>query len=222
MRAIRVVVVDDHQAFRRGLRNILALGSDVVWVGEYATCEALVAEAGKINADVVLMDIHMPGINGIEAAAQLIATQPNIRVLMLTMIEDDESIFAAMRAGARGYLLKGAGQTEILRAIRAVASGEAIFGSGLAQRMMRYFAEVEAPPAPAAGDGAVLPKLTERETAVLTLLARGATTSAIARALAMSEKTVRNHLSSIFGKLEVSDRVQAVLRARAAGLDKKS
>jgi DNA-binding NarL/FixJ family response regulator len=220
MRSIRVLVVDDHAAFRKGLRNILDIAADVTWAGEFESCEALVAQAGEISAHVVLMDIHLPGMNGIEATRQLVASQPNLRVLMLSMIEDDDSIFAAMRAGARGYLLKGAGQAEILRAIRAVASGEAIFGSGLAQRMVRYFSDA-VPATPDAGTGEPLPKLTDRETEVLTLLARGASTTAIAQALAMSEKTVRNHLSSIFGKLQVADRVQAVLRARAAGLDRK-
>jgi DNA-binding NarL/FixJ family response regulator len=219
-----VLVVDDHASFRKGLRNILDTTSDIMWVGEFETGESVVSHAGSLSAEVILMDIHMTGMSGIEATRQLIDSQPGLRVLMLSMVEDDESVFAAMRVGARGYLLKGAGQTEILRAVRSVAAGEAIFGSGLAQRMMRYFADVEKSTGPQPGavqDVDALPDLTDRETSVLTLLARGASTTAIAQTLAMSEKTVRNHLSSIFGKLRVTDRVQAVLRARAAGLDKQ-
>ena len=149
MEPLRVLVADDHPVFRDGLRALLAAAPDLEVVGEAATGEEAVASTLERQPDVVVMDLHMPALNGIEATRQLVATSPHIAVLVLTMLEDDESVFAAMRAGARGYLLKGAGQDEILRGIRAVASGEAIFGPAIAERVLEYFSAPR-PPEPVA------------------------------------------------------------------------
>jgi DNA-binding NarL/FixJ family response regulator len=173
----------------------------------------VVEEAASLQPDVVVMDLHMPDLNGIEATRQIVAASPHVGVLVLTMFEDDDSVFAAMRAGARGYLLKGAGQDEILRAVRAVGSGEAIFGPAIAERVLEYFSG----PQPATA----FPELTEREREVLELIARGRNNTEIARHFVLSEKTVRNHVSNIFTKLHVADRAQAIVRAREAGLGRE-
>jgi DNA-binding NarL/FixJ family response regulator len=159
------------------------------------------------------MDLNMPGINGIEATRRILATNPHIHILVLTMFDDDDSVFAAMRAGARGYLLKGAEGDETVRAIYAVSSGEAIFSPSIARRLMQYFGA----PRPTAPPQA-FPDLTEREREILTLMAQGYTNMAIAEQLVLSPKTVRNHVSNIFSKLQVADRVEAIIRARDAGL----
>ena len=213
MDRIRILIADDHPVFRDGLKALLASVADTQVVGEAATGEEVIAEAAGVQPDVVLMDIQMPAINGIEATRRILDASPHIAVLMLTMFEDDDSVFAAMRAGARGYLLKGADQDEILRAIRAVAGGDAIFGPAIARRMMSYFAAVR-PSAPAQS----LSDLTDREREILNLIAQGLSNSEIAARLVLSPKTVRNHISNIFSKLQVADRVQAALRARDAGL----
>ncbi len=210
--AIRVLIADDHPVFRFGLRALLQGEADMEIVGEATTGREAVAMALERKPDVVLMDLNMPELNGIEAIRRIRAAAPDIAVLVITMF-DDESVFAAMRAGARGYLLKGAEAEETLRAVRAVAHGEAIFSPAIADRIMHYFAHT-----PRASAPVVFPELTEREREVLTLIAQGLTNRAIAERLVLSEKTVRNHVSSIFSKLQVADRAEAIIRAREAGL----
>ena len=207
---IRILVADDHTLFREGLLSLFASLPDAEVVGEAATGEQAINQAEKLQPDVVLMDIQMPGINGIEAARQIVRTSPHIGVIVVTMFEEDDSVFAAMRAGARGYVLKGASQTEMLRVIRAVAQGEALFGAPIAARLMNFFAAPRPPQA--------FPELTEREREVLNLIAQGHDNPEIARRLVISIKTVRNHVSNIFSKLQVADRAQAIIRARDAGL----
>jgi DNA-binding NarL/FixJ family response regulator len=219
MQPIRIVIADDHPVFRFGLRALLNAMPDTEVVGEASTGEDVLALAGSIQPDVILMDINMPGVNGIEATRRIRETSPDIRILMVTMLEDD-SVFAAMRAGARGYVVKGAEPTEVLRAIRAVADGEAIFSPGIAERLIHYFTSppvgVGDPTSSAAAS--IFPDLTEREREVLRLIAQGLTNSAIAEQLVLSPKTVRNYITEIFSKLQVADRAQAIVRARDAGL----
>ncbi len=212
---IAVVLADDHPAFRSGLRFMLQQTPCVEVVGEAATGEDVVRLARDLQPDVVIMDLNMPGLNGIDATRQVVTDSPHIGVLVLTMLEDDESVFAAMRAGARGYLLKGADQDDIERAVTAVARGEAIFGPDLARRIADYFA---ADRAAAATPDVAFPDLSEREREVLSLVADGLTNPEIARRLFLSPKTVRNHVSNIFTKLQVADRAHAIVRARDAGL----
>ena len=213
MEQIRVLIADDHPVFRDGLRVLLEATPDTTLVGEAATGDEVVALAPMLEPDVILMDLKMPGLNGIEATRRIVAALPHIGILVVTMFEDDGSIFAAMRAGARGYLLKGADREEMLLAIRAVARGEAIFGPAIARRLMTFFAA----PAPAAPAQA-FPDLTEREHEILALIAAGRNNQEIADRLYLSLKTVRNYVSNIFGKLQVADRAQAIVRAREAGL----
>jgi len=209
---IQVLVAEDSNAFRDGLRDLLKATSDMSLVGEAINGLEAVEQAKRAQPDVILMDLHMPSLNGIEATRQILHTSPHIAILVLTMYDDDESVFAAMRAGARGYLLKGALKNEIQRAIRSVASGDAIFGPGVAQRMATYFAQM-----PAAAASA-FPELTEREQEILQLIAQHHTNQEIAQKLQISPKTVRNHVSNIFAKLQVAGRSEAILRARDAGL----
>jgi DNA-binding NarL/FixJ family response regulator len=210
---IRVLVADDHPLFRDGMHGLLDSVADTEVVGEAASGEEAVRLAASLQPDVILMDIKMPGMNGLQAMREILHTSPHIAVLVVSMLEDDDSIFAAMRAGARGYLPKGVNQAEVLRAIRAVANGEAIFGPGIAQRLLGFFSAARPAATPR-----IFPELTERETEILALIAQGQTNEAIAERLVLSLKTVRNHVSNIFSKLQVADRAQAVLRARDAGL----
>ena len=210
---IRIVLADDHAAFRDGLRALLTTIEGMTVIGQAATGEEAVARARALQPDVVLMDLNMPGLDGIEATRRIVATSPHIAILVLTMYEDDESVFAALRAGAHGYLLKGADRVEIARAIRSVASGEAIFGSNIARRLVTYFSA----PRPGAA-GLAFPELTERELEILELIARGLSNTAISERLVLSPKTVRNHVSNIFSKLQVAGRAEAIVRAREAGL----
>jgi len=209
---IHILIADDHTLFRDGLRALLSSVPDTEVVGEAATGEEAIAQATTLAPDVVLMDIQMPGMNGIEATWRILQANPAAAVVVLTMFEDDDSVFAAMRAGARGYILKGASQAEMLRAIRAVASGEALFGPSIAVRLLAFFAgNVSTPPVP-------FPDLTNREREILNLIAGGHDNADIADRLFLSPKTIRNHVSIIFGKLQVADRAQAIVRAREAGL----
>lgn len=213
---IRILIVDDHPAFRSGLRFLLGQLDDVEVVGEAENGRRGVELAGDLMPDVVLMDLAMPELTGIEATREIVEAHPSVRVLVLTMSEDDESVFTALRAGASGYLLKGANEDDIERAVRAIAQGEAIFGASIAKRIIGYFnAPRAAVPAAAAPP---FPALSDREREVLNLVADGKTNPEIARELYLSPKTVRNHVSNIFTKLQVADRAHAIARARDAGL----
>jgi DNA-binding NarL/FixJ family response regulator len=213
---IRILIADDNQRFRSGLKALLAVAPDTTLAGEAATGSEAILMAERLQPDVILMDIQMPGINGIDATRQILQTSPHIGILMLTMFEDDDSVFAAMRAGARGYLLKGALKAEILRAIRGVYSGEAIFGPAIARRLTQFFAQPRS-----STMAREFPELTEREQEILELIARHQTNPEIAQRLGLSPKTVRNHVSNIFSKLQVADRAQAIIRAREAGLGRE-
>lgn len=214
MEPIRLLIADDHPMFRDGLRALIGSLADLSLLSEATTGEEAVALAVALQPDVVVMDLQMPGGTGIQATRRILQTSPHIGVLVVTMFEDDDSVFAAMRAGARGYVLKGAGQEEILRAIRAVAGGEAIFSPPIARRLIRYFAASRN-----TGPTDAFPELTDREHEVLTLIARGRSNAEIGSLLVLSPKTVRNHISNIFAKLQVADRAQAIVRAREAGLE---
>jgi DNA-binding NarL/FixJ family response regulator len=213
MEAIRVLIADDHPHFRKGLRALLSSATDLEVVAEAGDGERAISLATELQPDVIIMDLHMPGVGGIEATRRILRSSPHISVLVLSMFEDDDSIFAALQAGARGYLLKGALKAEILRAIRSVTSGEAIFGPIIAKRLINYFA-IPRPSAPADA----FPGLTEREHEILALVAQHQTNPEIARRLQLSPKTIRNHVSNVFTKLQVADRAQAIIRAREAGL----
>ena len=214
MEPTRILIADDHAQFRQGLGALLLSAPDLEVVGEAENGKETVSLAAELQPDVILMDLNMPGMDGIEATRQIVNTSPHISVLVISMHEDDDSVFAALQAGARGYLLKGASKAEILRAIRAVVSGEAIFGPTIAKRLMSYFASPHTRNAPPEA----FPELTEREREILALVAKHETNPEIARRLHLTPKTVRNHVSNIFTKLQVSDRAQAIIRAREAGL----
>ena len=217
MTTIRVVVVDDHTLFRDGLSAILMNVPDIDVVGEAGTGREAVTQVETLAPDVVLMDISMPDLNGIEATQRILAVKPDTGIIMLTMLEDNDSLFAAMCAGARGYILKGADKAEVLKTIRAVAGGEALFGPAIASRLTSLFqnsrevAHQNEVPSP-------FPDLTDREREVLELIAAGENNQEIAQHLHISAKTVSNHISNIFNKLQVADRVQAIVKARQAGL----
>jgi DNA-binding NarL/FixJ family response regulator len=208
---LRVLVVDDHPLFRFGLCAALAQRDDIEVVGEAAGGQAAISAATGTEPDVVVMDLHLPDLGGVEATRAITNANPEVGVLVLTMFDDSESVFNAMRAGARGYLLKGAEPDELVRAVQAVARGEAIFGQSIAAQVLRYFNGLNA-------STVSFPELTAREREVLELIAAGRNNSEIAQVLSLSGKTVRNHVSTIFGKLRVADRAQAIVRAREAGL----
>jgi DNA-binding NarL/FixJ family response regulator len=213
MESIRILLADDHAILRHGLRAMLESTAEFEVVGEATTGEEAVVQSAELHPDVILMDIQMPGSNGIEATRRIVAANPDAGVVVLTMFKDDDSVFAAMRAGARGYVLKDSGGDEVLKVIRAVASGEAHFGPEMAKRLMGFFSA----PRPTAPSEA-FPELTAREREILDFIARGRDNAEIARRLFLSPKTVRNHISNIFAKLRVADRAQAIVRAREAGL----
>lgn len=215
MTNIRLMIADDHKLFREGIKALLAVTNDIEIIGEAEDGDSVLKQARELEPDVILMDINMPGLNGIRATEQILEKQPQTRIIMLTMLEDDASIFLAMRAGARGYLLKGADPQEVLSVIRAVAEGQALFGPAIATRLMNYFKELSAKPIVS---GTPFPELTERELEVLRLISQGLNNQEIARKLFLSPKTIRNHITNIFSKLQVADRAQAIVRAREAGL----
>lgn len=210
---IRVLVIDDHALFREGLIALLNAAPVTDVVGEGATGQEALALVEELSPDVVLMDIMMPDMNGIEATRRIVAAQGDTQIIMLTMLEDDDSLFAAMCAGARGYILKGADRAEVLRTVQAVAGGEALFGPAIAGRLTAFFQS-------AGNQGATVtpfPELTDREREVLTLIAQGLSNTQIAGQLHITGKTVSNHISNIFNKLQVSDRAQAIVKARRVG-----
>jgi len=220
--SIRVLIADDHVFYREGVRALLGSSPEITIVGEASTGDEAAARAAELAPQVILMDLKMPGMNGIDATRRIHETTPEIGVLVITMFDDDDSVFAAMRAGARGYLLKDADKDELVRAIVAVERGGAIFSPSIAQRMIQYFT-VSPGRSPSAKDGrpAEFAELTERELEILDLIAQGHNNAAIANRLSLSIKTVQNYVSSILTKLQVADRSQAIVRAREAGLGKK-
>jgi len=213
---IRVLIADDHGVVREGLRAVLGSEVDMEVVGEATTGNEVVERAAELRPDVILMDIQMPGVNGIEATRHIRRINPEIGIVVLTMFEDDDSVFSAMRAGARGYVLKGAPPSEILKVLRAVGAGEAHFGPEIAGRLMDFFSA----PRPASPEDA-FPELSAREREILDLIARGHSNAKIAGRLFLSPKTVGNHISHIFTKLQVADRAHAIIRAREAGLGRE-
>lgn len=213
MNTLTVLIADDHPLFRKGMHALLKSMPDMELIGEAKSGKEAIEMALAQQPDIVLMDLQMPEGSGLTATRELSKSSPGIRILVVTLFEDDESIFAALRAGARGYILKDADEAEMMRAIRAVGEGEAIFSPTIATRLMDYFADTRT-----LLPQGVLPELTEREREILTLIGRGETNAAIAEQLTISVKTVRNHVSNIFNKLQVADRAQAAIRARDAGL----
>ncbi|MGA8217142.1 MAG: response regulator transcription factor [Solirubrobacterales bacterium] len=210
--SVSVLVADDHPVFRQGLATLLDGVADIELIGEAADGDEAVTAALELKPDVVLMDVRMPGLNGIEATRRIVAADEGVGILVLTMFEDDDSVFAAMRAGARGYLLKGSEQDEVMRAIRSIAAGEAIFGPAIARRLIGYFSSASTE---------AFPELTAREREVLELIAQGRNNQAIADELVLSLKTVRNHVSNVFNKLQVTDRAGAIVKAREAGMGRR-
>jgi DNA-binding NarL/FixJ family response regulator len=209
--AIRVLIADDHTIFRDGLAALLKATNNIEVVGEAGTGKEVIEKADALSPDVILMDVMMPDLNGVAATQRILRRDPAIGVIMLTMLEDDDTVFAAMCAGARGYILKGSGKAEVMQTIQVVASGSAVFGPSIAVRLVHLFNE-----GPAIGE-APFPELTQREREVLELIARGESNLDIASRLTISPRTVGNHISSIFNKLQVTDRAQAIVKAREAG-----
>ena len=207
---LSVLIADDHPVFRSGLTALLAAEGNVEVIGEADNGGTAIQLAEDLQPDVVVMDLHMPEVDGVTATRAITQSSPHVAVLVLTMFDDDDSVFAAMRAGARGYLLKGSNHEELVRAVHVIGSGGAVFGPAVAAKVMDYFAR--RPPSTA------FPQLTDREHEILDLLAHGHANPAIATRLHLSPKTVRNHVSNIFTKLAVADRAQAIIRAREAGL----
>ena len=213
MNPVRVVLADDHPMVRYGIAAVLSDADEVELVAEAESGAELLHAVATHDPDVVVTDLDMPGMTGIEAITRLRETRPDLPVLVLTMHAEDESLFAALRAGARGYLLKGADRAELVRAILSVASGEAVYGAAVASKIVAFFTGAQKDYA-----AQVFPELTDRERDVLALLAEGRRNSEIAVALHLSDKTVRNHVSAVLLKLQVPDRTAAAIKAREAGL----
>jgi DNA-binding NarL/FixJ family response regulator len=211
---LRILVAEDHPLFRKGMVSLLSSVPEFEVVGEAATGEEAVVRAAQLQPDVILMDLQMPQVNGIEATRRILQESPSVRILVVTLFEDEDSVFMALRAGARGYVLKDADEEDVVHAIRAVGKGEAIFSPAVASRVLAYFAA--SPPGGAPPQA--FPTLTEREREILNLIAQGHPNPSIARHLSLSTKTVGNYVSNIFTKLRVADRTQAIIRAREAGL----
>jgi len=208
---LRILVAEDHPLFRKGMVSLLSSVPEFEVIGEAATGEEAVARASELQPDAILMDLQMPGMGGMEATRRILQESPSVRVLVVTLLEDDDSVFMALRAGARGYILKDADEEEMVGAIRAVGRGEAIFSPNVAERVLAFFASPKAPPQ-------VFPTLTDREREILNLIAQGHPNPSIAKQLHLSTKTVGNYVSNIFTKLQVADRAQAIIRAREAGM----
>lgn len=217
MTITRLLIVDDHTLFREGMSAILLNVPDIEVVGEAENGQEAIAQVKQLQPDVVLMDINMPDLNGIKATEQILRFRPDTGVIMLTMLENNDSLFAAMCAGARGYILKGSGKATMLKTIRAVAAGEAHFGPGIATRLTAFFqnGRFEAQERETTEP---FPDLTNREQEILTQIAEGKNNQEIAEALHISVKTVSNHISNVFNKLQVTDRAQAIVKARNAGV----
>ncbi len=217
MDPLRVLIADDHPLFRSGLRALLDAIPDTAVAGEATTGKEAIALAAELQPDVIVMDLQMPKISGIEATRRILDASPHVGVLVVTMFEDDYSVFSAMRAGAKGYMLKDADEEDMLHAIRAVSKGEAIFSPAVARRVVDFFTGAR-PEVERAVPTRAFPELTDREREVLDFIAQGLSNPEIAARLYLSPKTVRNHISNIFAKLQVADRAQAIVRAREAGL----
>jgi len=210
---LRIMIADDHPLFRKGLRTMLGAVPGFALVGEATTGTEAIERALTLQPDVILMDLQMPGGGGIAATREIVAASPTVRILVVSLFEDDDSVFMALRAGARGYVLKDTDEDDLVRAIRAVATGEAIFSPAVASRVLAYFAVPRAGVPPR-----IFPALTEREREILHLIARGRANPGIAHDLSLSPKTVANHVSNNFAKLQVADRAEAIVRAREAGM----
>ena len=210
MEPIRILICDDHDAFRAGLRAMLATDASLSVVGEAADGATAVSQAAELQPDVILMDLQMPRLNGLEATRRIVIANPHIRILVLTMSDDTATVFHALQAGARGYILKGARKADVVRSIQNVVNGEVVFGAAVAQQVIRHFTRVQADV-----QAEAFPQLSERESEILNLMAQELPNEAIAERLGINLKTVRNHVSNICTKLQVSDRTAAVLRAQA-------
>ncbi len=217
MDTLRILIAEDHPLFRKGMVSLLSSVAGFEVAGEATTGEETIALAEELQPDVVLMDLQMPEGNGIEATRKIVAESPSVRVLVVTLFEDEDSVFMALRAGARGYVLKDADEEEMVHAINAVGRGEAIFSPHVAEKVLAYFAAPQTRAAPPQA----FPALTYREREVLELIAQGHPNPSIARELSLSTKTVGNYVSNIFTKLQVADRAQAIIRAREAGMGVK-
>jgi DNA-binding NarL/FixJ family response regulator len=214
-RPISVLLVDDHPLVRQGLHAVLTATGDIAVAGEAGDGDAAIELSAELRPDVVIMDLQLPGLHGIDATREIVARQPGTAVLVLTMFEDDDMVFSAMSAGAAGYLLKGANGADITTAVRAAAAGHAVFGAALAQRLRAWFAPSRQPQA------APFPQLTQREHEILDGVAAGLTNAQIGQQMYLSAKTVANNVSNILAKLQLAERAQAIVAARDAGLGRR-